>query len=70
MIVLVCAIVWRYLTHRSKGYFVRISMALLVLKGGGGGGGVLAEIFTIETIARIIIQWLGKWLLCCIPGVQ
>jgi uncharacterized membrane protein YgcG len=39
MIVSVCVIMfWRHSTPRSKGYFVRISMVVLVSKGGGGGG--------------------------------
>jgi hypothetical protein len=35
-IVLVCVMLWRHLTLRSKGYFMRISMVVSVLKGGGG----------------------------------
>jgi hypothetical protein len=41
-IVLVCVLMlWRHLTHRSKGYLMRISTVVFVLK----GGKILAEIF-------------------------
>jgi hypothetical protein len=33
-IVLVCVMLWRHLTPRSKGYFLRISTVVFVLKGG------------------------------------
>jgi hypothetical protein len=34
MIVSVCVMLWRQLTPRWKGYFIRISMVFFVLKGG------------------------------------
>jgi hypothetical protein len=49
-IVLVCVMLWRHLTLRSKGYYARIEDS----NGGFGfkGGWILVEIFSLE-----VIQW-------------
>ena len=47
-IVLVCVMLWRHLTLRSKGYCMRISMVVSVLK----GGWILVEILLSE-----VIEW-------------